>query len=146
MEHQPVPVFSRRLHVDSPIPHDKPVGFCRFFAADFVFGLLFYEKMIQLLFEFSDKIVTFAEKLIRIIAMSTMELEAQKASLARKILHIDDENMLHNIWLLLNDYNPVVSQQEMTHLKRQIGILDGKAKIVFKENFEMTTEELLGLQ
>ena len=78
--------------------------------------------------------------------MSTMELEAQKASLARKILHIDDENMLHNIWLLLNDYNPVVSQQEMTHLKRQIGILDVKSKIVFKENFEMTTEELLGLQ
>ena len=75
-----------------------------------------------------------------------MELEAQKASLARKILHIDDEKILHNIWLLLNDYNPVVSQQEMIPLKRQIGILDGKAKIVFKENFEMTTEELLGLQ
>jgi len=77
--------------------------------------------------------------------MSSIELEAQKAGLARKILHIDDEKMLHTIWLLINGYNPVVSQQEITE-KRQLGILDGKAIIVFKENFEMSTEELLDLQ
>jgi antitoxin (DNA-binding transcriptional repressor) of toxin-antitoxin stability system len=29
--------------------------------------------------------------------------------------------------------------------ERKIGILDGKVKIEFKDNFEMTTEELLGL-
>ena len=29
--------------------------------------------------------------------MNTIELEAEKASLARQILCIDDENMIHNI-------------------------------------------------
>ena len=53
--------------------------------------------------------------------------------------------MIHKIWLLLKGYNPVVSQQEMPE-KRQLGILNGKAKIVFKDDFEMTTEELFGLQ
>ena len=30
--------------------------------------------------------------------------------------------------------------------KRQLGILNGKARIVFKDDFEMTTEELLGIE
>ena len=30
--------------------------------------------------------------------------------------------------------------------KRKIGILDGKVKIEFKDDFEMTTEELLEMQ
>jgi prevent-host-death family protein len=30
--------------------------------------------------------------------------------------------------------------------ERKIGILDGKAKIEFKENFKMTTEELLDMK
>lgn len=29
--------------------------------------------------------------------------------------------------------------------KRQLGILKGKIKVVFKDDFEMSTEELLGL-
>jgi antitoxin (DNA-binding transcriptional repressor) of toxin-antitoxin stability system len=29
--------------------------------------------------------------------------------------------------------------------KRQLGILQGKAKIIFMDDFEMTTEEFLGL-
>jgi uncharacterized protein YllA (UPF0747 family) len=74
-----------------------------------------------------------------------MELEVQKASLARQILSMEDENMLNNIVLLLKDWNPVVSQHKMLE-KRKLGILNGKAKIVFKDDFEMTTEELLGLQ
>jgi len=77
--------------------------------------------------------------------MSTIELEAQKAFLAREILCINDENMLHNIRLLLKNYNPVVSQQKALE-KRQLGILNGKARILFKDDFEMTTEELLGLK
>jgi len=77
--------------------------------------------------------------------MNTIALEAQKASLAREILCIDDETMINNIWLLLKNQNPVVSQPKI-HKKRPIGILDGKAKIVFKDDFEMTTEELLGIQ
>ena len=73
--------------------------------------------------------------------MNTIALETQKASLAREILCIDDETMINNIWLLLKNYNPNVSQRE-THKKRQIGILDGKAKIVFHDDWEMTPEEL----
>ena len=30
--------------------------------------------------------------------------------------------------------------------KRKIGILDGKAKVRFGDDFEMTTEELLGIE
>ena len=77
--------------------------------------------------------------------MSTVELEAQKAGLAREILCIDDVTILHNIRLLLKTYNPVVSQHKIPE-KRPLGILNGKARIVFHDDFEMTTEELLELQ
>jgi hypothetical protein len=77
--------------------------------------------------------------------MNTLELEVQKASLAREILCMEDETIINNIWLLLKKRNPVVLLQEMPE-KRQLGVLDGKARIVFKDDFEMTTEELLGLQ
>jgi hypothetical protein len=30
--------------------------------------------------------------------------------------------------------------------KRKIGLLDGKMKIVFSDDFEMTTEELIGIR
>ena len=77
--------------------------------------------------------------------MNTLELEVQKAGLAREILCTEDETMINHIWLLLKKCNSSVFQQNMPE-KRQLGILDGKAKIVFKEDFEMTTEELLDLQ
>ena len=77
--------------------------------------------------------------------MSTIEIEAQKAFLAREILCMDNENMLYNIGLLLKDYHQVVSQKEING-KRPLGILNGKARIVFKDDFEMTTDELLDLQ
>jgi hypothetical protein len=74
----------------------------------------------------------------------SVEIEEQRAYLAREILCLNDENMLHNIQLLLKS-NQVVSQQKIPE-KRQLGILNGKARIVFKDDFEMTTEELLELQ
>ena len=77
--------------------------------------------------------------------MSTIELEVQKAGLARQILNMDDENILNNIVLFLKNCHPSVTQQKMPE-KRKLGILNGKAKIVFKDDFEMTTEELLGLR
>ena len=77
--------------------------------------------------------------------MSVIELEAQKASLAREILCMDDETMINNMWLLVKNYNPVVVQRK-TPERRKLGILDGKAEILFKDDFEMTTEELLALQ
>ena len=77
--------------------------------------------------------------------MNTIALEAQKAGLAHEILCIEDEAVINNIWLLLKKCNPTGYQQKKP-VKRQLGILDGKAKIVFKDDFEMTTEELIGLQ
>ena len=77
--------------------------------------------------------------------MSTIELEAQKAFLAREVLSINDENILHNVRLFLKNCYPAVSEQKIPE-KRQLGILNGKARIVFHNDFEMTTEELLGLQ
>ena len=72
--------------------------------------------------------------------MSTMELEVQKAGLAREILNITDERVINNIWLWLSNYKPTIP------CKRTIGILDGKTDIRFSGGFEMTTEELLELQ
>jgi antitoxin (DNA-binding transcriptional repressor) of toxin-antitoxin stability system len=37
----------------------------------------------------------------------------------------------------------VVPYPEKSNKKRKIGILDGKAEIIFGDDFEMTTEELL---
>jgi antitoxin (DNA-binding transcriptional repressor) of toxin-antitoxin stability system len=39
----------------------------------------------------------------------------------------------------------LVPYNEEKKIKRKIGILDGKAKIEFKDDFEMTPEELLGI-
>jgi len=73
--------------------------------------------------------------------MSTMELEVQKASLAREILMMTDENMINSIWLLLKGNDPVIYQQKMLE-KRQLGILNGKAKVIFHDDWSMTPEEL----
>jgi ABC-type Zn2+ transport system substrate-binding protein/surface adhesin len=74
--------------------------------------------------------------------MNTIELEAQKANLAREILCMEDETIINNVMQLLK----TSVQQQEKQKKRELGILDGKAKIVFHDDWEMTTEELLGLQ
>ena len=77
--------------------------------------------------------------------MITIELEAQKANLARAILNIDDTTIINRIWALLNSSEPIVLQQKKA-VKREIGLLDGKAKIEFRDDFVMTTEELLSIK
>ena len=69
--------------------------------------------------------------------MNTIELEAQKACLAREILNINEQALLNNIRLVLNGGN----KQEKP-AKREIGILKGKAKVIFHDDWEMTPEEL----
>ncbi len=76
--------------------------------------------------------------------MSTIELEAKKAWLAREILNVNNESKLNDLWVALKGYIPITYLQEKSK-KRKIGFLDGKAKIVFKDDFEMTTEELLAM-
>jgi hypothetical protein len=73
--------------------------------------------------------------------MSTIELEAEKAVLAREVLNVNDENVIRNIWLILKDNKPYVSQQEIPE-KRDIGFLEGKAKVIFHDDWSMTPEEL----
>ena len=69
--------------------------------------------------------------------MSVIELEAQKASLAREILCMEDETIVNNMWLMLK----TVYQQRKPQ-KREIGFLEGKAKVTFHDDWEMTPEEL----
>jgi len=69
--------------------------------------------------------------------MNTIALEAQKASLAREILCLEDENMINNVWLMLQTIN-----QQKKPQKREIGFLEGKAKVVFHDDWSMTPEEL----
>jgi hypothetical protein len=65
--------------------------------------------------------------------MSITELEVQKASLAREILCTDDVSMINNLWVVLKGN----SLQ-----KREIGFLEGKAKVTFHDDWSMTPEEL----
>jgi len=74
-------------------------------------------------------------------SMSTLELEAQKADLARKILCMDDESAINNIWLILKGFSSSVNFQKKPQ-KREIGFLEGKAKVVFHDDWRMTPEEL----
>jgi len=69
--------------------------------------------------------------------MSIIELEAQKASLAREILCMDDETIIQNMRLMLR----TVYHQEKPK-KRDIGFLEGKAKVTFHDDWEMSPEEL----
>ena len=73
--------------------------------------------------------------------MFTLELEAQKASLAREILTTNDETIINRIWLLLKGDNSIVYSQKKSK-KREIGFLNGKAKVEFRDDFKMTPEEL----
>jgi hypothetical protein len=43
--------------------------------------------------------------------------------------------------LLLKEYKPVVSQHEKPQ-KREIGFLEGTARVVFHDDWSMTPEEL----
>jgi len=73
--------------------------------------------------------------------MSTIELEAQKACLAREILCMDNETMINHMWLMLNGCKPSVNQKKKSQ-KREIGFLEGKAKVIFHDDWSMTPEEL----
>ena len=70
-----------------------------------------------------------------------MTLEAQKATLAREILCMKDEAIINDMWLLLKQWNPAIDSQQAPG-KRKIGFLEGKAKVVFHDDWEMTPEEL----
>jgi len=69
--------------------------------------------------------------------MSMIELEAQKASLAREILCLDDENIINKMLLILQ-----TASQPQKKQKRKIGFLKGQAKVIFHNDWEMTPEEL----
>ena len=69
--------------------------------------------------------------------MSTLELEVQKASLAREILNINDVSIINNVWLVLKGH------QQPPPEKREIGFLEGKAKVTFHDDWSMTPEETL---
>jgi hypothetical protein len=76
--------------------------------------------------------------------MSTLELEAQKAELAREILGETDKNRINEWMAFFNKKrNASVRRQQPN---RKIGLLDGKVKIVFSDDFEMTSEELIAIR
>ena len=76
--------------------------------------------------------------------MNAMELEAQKAWLAREVLNVDSEKMINNLWVVLKGYTPIIEQPQKGE-KRELGFLNGKAKIEFADDWEMTPEELLAM-
>jgi hypothetical protein len=73
--------------------------------------------------------------------MIATELELQKASLAREILTTTNEDLIKNIWLVIKDFNQVISKKKRAE-KRDIGFLKGKAEVIFHDDWSMTAEEL----
>ena len=73
--------------------------------------------------------------------MNTIDLEVQKASLAREILTTTNEDLIRNLWLVVKNFNVVIPKKE-EKAKRKIGILEGKAKVIFHDDWSMTPEEL----
>ena len=72
---------------------------------------------------------------------NTIELEVQKASLAREILTSTNQDLINKIGLLVRDFNQVIPKRRKKN-KRKIGILEGKAKVTFHDDWSMTPEEL----
>jgi hypothetical protein len=70
-----------------------------------------------------------------------MELEVQKAILAREILTTTNEDLINNIRLAIRNFNYVIPIKEISK-KRKIGFLKGKAEVVFHNDWSMTPEEL----
>ena len=70
--------------------------------------------------------------------MNTMELEVQKASLAREILGETDETIIKQLWILLSSHKSVQKN-------RRIGIMEGKAFFKEEGNGKITMAEFLGL-
>jgi len=73
--------------------------------------------------------------------MNTVELEAQKAWLAREILCADNESMINYMWVSFKGYNLPAYRQEKRK-KREVGFLEGKAQVTFHDDWSMTPEEL----
>jgi len=78
--------------------------------------------------------VIFAANFKKNKTMSTVELEVQKARLAREILCVNDISIINNVWLVLKGHQP-------TPQKREIGFLEGKSKVTFHDDWSMTPEE-----
>ena len=87
-------------------------------------------------FVFNTKRIIFALRILKNKKMSSVELEVQKASLAREILCVNDVSVINNVWLVLKGHKQKKSQ------KREIGFLEGKAKVTFHDDWSMTPEEL----
>ena len=70
--------------------------------------------------------------------MSTMELEVQKASLAREILGETDEKIIKELCVFLKSYKNITKN-------RRIGILEGKGFFNEEGDGKITEEEFFGL-
>ena len=73
--------------------------------------------------------------------MNTIELEVQKANLAREILTTTDENLINNMLSFIKNFSIATPKKEISQ-KRDIGFLKGKAEVVFHDDWSMTPEEL----
>ena len=67
--------------------------------------------------------------------MNVMALEAQKASLAREILCMEDESVIHDMWLFLKQRSPVLRQQEMSRKRQWDIVRPGKSKLSIEDAY-----------
>jgi antitoxin (DNA-binding transcriptional repressor) of toxin-antitoxin stability system len=76
-------------------------------------------------------------------AMSVGELKTHFSEILEEVKHGHKVGILYG--RAKKPVAMIVPYQEELKSERKIGILDGKATITFREDFEMTTEELFNL-
>lgn len=62
-----------------------------------------------------------------------------------KVFFIAGVGVVLGYWKRNEIINYFVSKKSKNGKKRKIGLLNGKAQVIFREDFAMTDEELLGL-
>jgi len=75
--------------------------------------------------------------------VETLAFEALKGRVAHAIWGVESKTTLQNVWYVLQQNTPADNQPPQPQ-KREIGFLEGKARVIFADDWEMTEEELLG--
>jgi len=74
--------------------------------------------------------------------MSSVELELQKASLAREILSIDDISVINNVWLVIKGYQQDEKPKPATRLSDKFrGVLSKESAESFIAHTKAMREE-----
>jgi hypothetical protein len=77
--------------------------------------------------------------------MNTIDLEVQKAGLAKAILNETDETLIKKLWAFMDEKINTVTFSETSLKERNFGVLEEKISFYEAGNGKITTDEFLGI-